>query len=101
MTVMATEQHASIDSTKWTSLAARLLEQALGEARDGDDDAIISAETAAIALRAACGEVPETTMRDMAALLDDGDESVCTCPPDLVARGGFTSTCPAHTEATI
>ncbi|MCA1570998.1 MAG: hypothetical protein LC798_11895 [Chloroflexi bacterium] len=28
-------------------------------------------------------------------VVDDDDGPVCTCPPELVARGGFRSSCPA------
>jgi hypothetical protein len=27
---------------------------------------------------------------------EDAHERVCTCPPDLVARGGFRGGCPVH-----
>ncbi|WP_116025416.1 hypothetical protein [Thermomonospora umbrina] len=83
----------------WAGLAERLLEQALQDARDGAD-AIAPAEAAVAALWAQAGDIPEDEAgdlsRDLAGMLDGFVEVSCSCPPDLVARGGYRSTCLGH-----
>lgn len=44
-------------------------------------------------LRIECGELPSTAMDGYPFPDKDDDGVECTCPPDLVARGGFQSTC--------
>lgn len=73
----------------WGACAERLLEQALDEVRDRVD-AIGTVDGALTALRIEAGELPPDD-----DLLADGETVTCICPPDLVARGGFRSTCPA------
>lgn len=66
--------------------AERHIREAL--ARLGTEDVIPHLEAAIQCERIAMGEADPSTMDDV--------EPPCTCPPDLVARGGFTSRCPAH-----
>lgn len=82
------------DEGRWTTLAERLLEQALNELRSGND--AVSATSAALAALTA-GDRPEAEQDDLwGELVAEPDDAPCTCPPDLVARGGFRSGCPAH-----
>jgi hypothetical protein len=67
--------------------AERLLELALYELRSGLD--VIPTVTEALdALRIEAGELIRTD--------DEQVNRRCTCQPDLLARGGFRSTCPEH-----
>lgn len=78
----------------WTLQAERLLEQALGETRDGVD-AIPTVSAALAALRIEAGELPAA---ELAELVTDAAE--CVCPPDLLGRGGFRGCCPAEHAST-
>lgn len=78
----------------WGTRAKALLEQALAEIDTTD---VIPTVTAALqALRIDAGEEPESTMDGYHFPGEADDESGCTCPPDLVERGGWASTCPVH-----
>lgn len=59
-------------------------------------DAIPAVSAALVCLRIEVGEVPESEMEGSRFPGEEDDESACTCPPDLRARGGFRSTCPVH-----
>lgn len=85
--------------TIWSDRAKCLLAQALSEVADGRD-AIPTAAAAVAALRIEAGELPAD---ELAGYPWPGEESEkpCTCPPDLVARGGFVSTCPLHGQPTF
>ncbi|MEV4079207.1 hypothetical protein AB0J43_02790 [Nonomuraea fuscirosea] len=76
----------------WSDRAARLLEDALDQLSRGHDPLpeISAAETA---LRIEAGE---RSPDEMEGYPFPGEDEGCTCPPALRARGGFTSTCPAH-----
>lgn len=72
----------------WSARAEALLEQALREWRDGED-ALVTLSTAEAAMRIAMGELPES---ELASLYE---EPACTCPAELVERGGWRGSCPA------
>jgi hypothetical protein len=91
----------SYGTTDCNSLAKRLLEQALADLENGDEEAITMTEAALAVLRA--GDLPESERDELLGELvrlvdedDDSDDLPCTCPPALAARGGFTSRCPVH-----
>lgn len=84
-----------IDHDLWTHRAELLLEQALGELL-GNHDPIPTITAALMALRIECGEEPADQMDGYPFPEEERDESGCTCPPDLVARGGWRSSCPVH-----
>jgi hypothetical protein len=72
----------------WTARIADLLDRAIDELRSGEDFiATVSAANAACDIMA--GALPEDELE--ASWWGECPE--CTCPPDLVARGGFTSGC--------
>lgn len=90
-------------ATDWSALAGRLLAQALGELQDADDTAVSTATAAREALRAWAGDPPggDDSFDELVCVLREpgeltSEDPPCTCPPDLAARGGFTSGCPAH-----
>ncbi len=74
----------------WGDVAEGYLEQALDEVRDGDD-AIAAVSSALAALRIEAGELPADEMD----VVEDADLE-CTCPPELLARGGYRSSCPLY-----
>lgn len=84
--------------TTWGDRAERLLEDALSRLRSGGD-ALPEIGAAETALRIEVGQIPPDAMDGYPFPGEDGDET-CVCPPDLRARGGFTSACPAHTIPT-
>ncbi|MFI6296773.1 hypothetical protein ACIBEJ_34650 [Nonomuraea sp. NPDC050790] len=88
--------------TIWAVRAEQLLEQALDESRSSID-AIPTVSAALAALRIECGELPSAAMDGYPFQDADGVDDLCTCPPDLAARGGFRSTCPAahHLDARL
>ncbi|KAB2347290.1 hypothetical protein [Actinomadura rudentiformis] len=53
-----------------------------------DEDVIPQLDAAIQCQRIAMGEADPSTMDDRA--------DSCSCPVELAARGGFTSTCPTH-----
>ena len=77
----------------WSDRAKTFMEAAL-EDMGNKHDAIPNASAALACLRIECGEQPPDD--DLADLADGNAEPDCTCPPDLVARGGFTSSCAFH-----
>lgn len=79
----------------WSARAERLLEQALSETRDGIDS-IPTVDAALTALRIEAGEVPADAMDGYHFPGEDDSDDGCTCPPALVARGGWSSRCPVH-----
>ena len=78
--------------TVWGERAAEALEQALEELHAGDDP------LASVSLANACLEAEQGLLDadEVANLEFTYDEPVCTCPADLVARGGWRSGCSAH-----
>lgn len=81
-------------------IAERLLEQALDDARSGTD-AIPAATAAVAALRIEAGEVPGDELAELGAFAFGESLTECTCPPELRARGGWSSKCRAdHGTAT-
>jgi hypothetical protein len=77
----------------WSERAEAALEEALVAVRDGVD--AIPAVTAALdCLRAEAGELSQEDVAALAEMFTPGP--ACTCPPELVARGGFRSSCPMH-----
>ena len=79
----------------WGVRAERLMEQALGEARDGDD-AIPTVTAALTALRIEAGDLPPDAMDGFPFPGEEQPAAVCVCPPELLARGGFRGCCPEH-----
>lgn len=87
----------------WTARAARLLEQALDEIHS-EADPLVTMDLARAALLIEAGELPASEVdgfpfpgeddEDEDAEDNSGDDDLCTCPPDLMARGGWASTCP-------
>lgn len=70
------------------SPARGLIERALSEVIDGED-AIPTLSRAIAALRVEYGELDPDE-------LDEGAGPVCTCPAELLTRGGFRGSCPVH-----
>ena len=79
--------------TIWSDRAERLLEQAIGEVHDGTEPIII-VSAALAALRVDIGELPASELDGYPFPGEPEDESGCTCPAELRARGGFRSSCP-------
>lgn len=84
----------------WIDRAARLLDAAAGKLRSGEE-AWMEISAAEAALKIDAGELPA---EELEGYPFPGEASVlpeCTCPPDLRARGGWSSTCPfPHSLAT-
>jgi hypothetical protein len=80
--------HEADQGAVWQALAEEFLLEALVAVRD-NSDGIPWADAAMMAMRVWAGEIPDPG--DLAPVTLE-----CTCPPDLVARGGFRSTCPEH-----
>lgn len=78
----------------WLRRAIRLLDEAGG--RIETDDVIPEISAVLACLQIDCGERPAEIMDGHHFPDEPEDESGCTCPPDLLARGGFRSTCPVH-----
>jgi hypothetical protein len=76
-------------------IAERLTERALDEIRDSSD-AIPLLSGAIAALMIEAGEMTADDLASLEAWASGEVAVTCTCPPDLVARGGFRSSCPAH-----
>lgn len=86
----------------YAALAERAVESALDSIRSGED-AAPALSLAATAWDVVMGHATEDQRADMDEYLlaDDGgyvlhDSVRCTCPPDVVARGGYASGCPVH-----
>ena len=79
----------------WSIRAEKAIEQALSEVTDNID------AMPALSLAMAClqAEVGELAADDMASLDASFNGPVCTCPADLLARGGFRGGCPVHSLA--
>ncbi len=76
----------------WTEVVADLLDRAIEELRGGEDFvATVSAANAACEIME--GRLAEDELDASWWGEDTGPE--CVCPPDLVARGGLASACPA------
>jgi hypothetical protein len=81
------------EAAGWGVRAEYLLEQALDEIRTGID-AIPTVDAALAALRVEAGELPPNEMESYPS---SGEERCgCTCPPELLERGGFRGGCPVH-----
>jgi hypothetical protein len=85
------------EQSEWIDRADEFLADALENIRSDDviDDAIQAVTEALIALYLSVGETPATVVLD-AAGYRDREEDECSCPPELVARGGWRSRCPVH-----
>jgi hypothetical protein len=79
----------------WTERAERVTEEALVLIHH-NEDAISTLSLAIACLRVECGELPAEELAGIDFPGEEPDESGCTCPPDLIARGGWTSRCPVH-----
>lgn len=81
----------------WSLRAHRLTVRALGSIPD--EEALIDLDAAVLCLRISYGEADAAKM-DRFPFIDEDEEDEedkedrCTCPPDLRARGGFSSSCP-------
>lgn len=85
----------STETAIWSARAERLLEQALYEIRSGDD-AIPTVDAALAALRVEAGELPPD---EMDGYPFPGEERLgCTCPDELLERGGFRGSCSVHSS---
>lgn len=85
------------DTDIWLDRAVRLIGQASEELADNPDDGIIGTVSAALAaLRVAWGDEPSPDLLDYFRGEEADPMADCTCPPELIARGGWQSTCPAH-----
>jgi hypothetical protein len=80
-----------IDRSIWGRRAEQLLRQALDEVLS-DVDALASVGAAEAALRIQAGELPEGELEGF-PFPGEEERPECTCPPALVARGGFRSSC--------
>lgn len=91
MTAMGAEPES------WSLRAQRLLEKAIGEVRDGAGDPLDTLSAAIASLRIECGELPAEELDGYPFPGEDNEVAAeCTCPPDLLARGGFRGGCPIH-----
>jgi hypothetical protein len=86
------------DAAWYAQLAERATEEALGNMRS-NEDASGALSLAVTAWDAVMGAASDDELADLAeyVLTDDGGYAYsgvggCTCPPHLVARGGFRST---------
>lgn len=79
----------------WRDRAIALLEQAIGELKDAED-ALATISAAEACLRVYEGELPEDEMDGYPFIDEDPEPLPCTCPPGLVERGGWASTCQEH-----
>lgn len=85
----------------WTGRAERLLEDALSALRDETaplDEVFSAAGAAIVCLRIMDRSAPEDELDGypFPGEEEEYERMWCTCPPDLRARGGFTSSCPVH-----
>lgn len=78
----------------------RLRQETVAESLDEIDseDVLPTVLEAVAALYLAAGETPHTVVIDAGGYEDFVNDEVveCTCPPELVARGGWQSTCEFH-----
>jgi hypothetical protein len=88
---------ATEERSIWSVRAERIAQQALDEVIDGID-AIPTVSLLMAVLRAEVGELDADDAADLDASFrrDEGDESDCICPPDLLERGGYRGNCPVH-----
>jgi hypothetical protein len=82
----------SEERSVWSIRAQEAIEQALGEVIDGDD-AIATLSLATACLQAEVGELDAEDMADLDRFYKC---PICTCPPDLLERGGYRGGCPVH-----
>lgn len=78
-----------VDKSKWETKAQELLREAADRLHDEDVFPLISAAT--VALQVAVGELSEEELK-----ADFFPEARCTCPPELLERGGYRGSCPVH-----
>jgi hypothetical protein len=88
------ESLTPIKDALWGKRAEEALKRALDKVR-GSIDAIADVTLALDCLRAEAGELPPDVLADLIADYED-DGPACTCPPELVERGGFKGGCPVH-----
>jgi hypothetical protein len=77
-----------------SEIAGKLLEQALDDVLSGSD-AIPAVGAALIVLRIEAGEHPADELPRLEAFATGETLAECICPPDQVARGGWSSRCRA------
>lgn len=85
-------EQARETAERWTKEAEAQTKAALDAIRsDGSDvDVLGSLALADLAFRIALGE------RSEAEYPQDDKSALCSCPPDLLVRGGFKGGCPVH-----
>jgi hypothetical protein len=88
--------NAPREAAIWITRAEFVLEQALSESRDGYD-AIATVSLAVAMLRVAYGEMDGSELEGYP--LPGEEDGSCTCPPELVLRGGFRGGCLVHATA--
>jgi hypothetical protein len=83
----------------WNIRAERVAQQALDEVIGGID-AIPTVSLLMAVLRAEVGELPADEAADLDASFrrEEDPEAACTCPPELLERGGFQGGCPVHSS---
>lgn len=83
------------DLSRYRDYARERLHEALADL--DDESALYDTELAAMALAVYHGAAAAITL-DTADVREivDSPEPVCICPPGLVERGGFRSSCPVH-----
>ncbi len=84
------------DTRRYEQYARERLQAAL-DGLDSGVEVLGEVQAALMALHLCYGSTAAITLTP-ADVVDDVDrcESVCICPPELVARGGFRSGCPSH-----
>lgn len=94
---MATDTGNPDERSVWSIRAERAAQQVLDEVIDGID-AIPAASLLLAVLRAEVGELPADEADDLEASFrqDEDPEANCTCPPELLERGGYRGGCPVH-----
>lgn len=89
------------DADWYARLAERATEQALDNMRS-NEDASAELSLAVTAWNAVMGSATADELADLDEyeVTADGyglaETRECTCPPELAARGGFSSRCPVH-----
>jgi hypothetical protein len=81
----------------WNARAERVAQQVLDEVIDGLD-AIPATSLLMAVLRAEAGELDAEEVAGLDGYFrrEENPEADCTCPPDLLERGGYRGNCPVH-----
>ena len=86
---------AEAEDSRWVDRAERLLTDALGNIRS--EDVIPTVVEALAALYLSVGETPCSVVVDATDCRGEDDLAVgCSCPAELVRRGGWQSRCRVH-----